>query len=397
MKRLLLLACVMAAAPAAAQTTSADTSWVTQIAQRARAKATELQAGQRPDQRAEAQYTEAVAEMERGAFSDAALTLQAALQRSRGNAKYRGDLAYAYARAGSWPEAHEAWIQAYRAMNQNPWYLVGASLAKAQQRSWADAAGTIQLAVQADSSIIDGRMAREAASWFQQAGDGAQALAWAQLAVARDSTDGRSWLRVAAAMNARSDSSPEALTAIRKAAMLLPEDRLANALLAGLLWRSGQIDSALERAAVAAQDSSYRSFAANLYFEAGRQAISRREAARARAALARGREFAADSSQRLGIAYMMGRAELLYASELLRGLETAPNCDSARLADTVLASAQRNLTEGAPFDSARAPMFINQVLPNYRTQAANAVHSSCSGAAPARPGARPPARGRRPR
>lgn len=380
----LLLGLTLPLRAQAQSSVSADTSWLASIALNARTRANQLAAGQRPDARAEAQYNEAIAELERGAWSDASITLQAALQRARTNARYRGDLAYALARTGNWTDAHASWVQAYQAMNQNPWFLVGAAYAKAQQRSWADAAGTIQLAVQADSAIIDARLASEAATWFQQAGDGTQALQWARLAVAKDSTDGRSWLRIAAGLNARNDSGPESARAIHKAVTLLPNDRLANGLYAGWLYQNNRIDSALARAAIAAQDSSYQSFAANLHFEAARQALRRRDVAKARAALTTGRQWATPE-QRPGYAYLMGRVELLHASTILAAIETTPNCDSARLVDTVLASAQRNLTEGASFDTTGAPMFLTQVLPNYRTQATNAVQSSCQAAPAPRP------------
>ena len=384
---LFLAAPLMAQAPPAPQAAvPPDTSYLAHVIQQARAKADQL-ATQRADQRADAQYREAVAEIERGAYSDAALSLQAALQRSRNNPKFHGDLGYVYGRMRQWNDAYASFVNAYQNQQQNKWYLLAAAVAKAEQRSWGDAAGTVQLAVSTDSSMIDARLAQQAASWYQQAGDGTQALTWARIAIAKDSTDGRSWLRVAAALNARSDSSPESAVSIRRAHALLPEDKLAAALFAGLLFRANQLDSALERAAFAAQDSSYREFASNLHFEAGRLALGRREFERSRQLLAAGRPFATPA-QEPAYANLIARADLLRAGAMLQRISERANCDSARVVDTLLVDVERNFAAGMSYDSARTTMFLSQVVPGYKTQARQAVESSCRAPTPARPPAR---------
>lgn len=383
---LFLAAPLMAQAPQAPQAAVApDTSYLAHVMQQARARADQL-AAQRADQRADAQYREAVAEIERGAYSDAALSLQAALQRSRNNPKYHGDLGYVYGRMRQWSDAYASFVNAYQNQQQNKWYLLAAAVAKAEQRSWGDAAGTVQLAVSADSAMIDARLAQLAASWYQQAGDGTQAITWARIAISKDSTDGRSWLRVAAALNARNDSSPESAVAIRRAWALLPEDRLANGLFAGLLYRLDQMDSALARAAFAAQDSSYREFAAHLHLEAGRVALGRRALARSRQALETGLPWATEA-QRPAYQNLLGRGELLRATGMLEALQARANCDSARVVDTLLSTAERNLAAGVSYDSTRTTMILAQVLPSYKTQARQAVESSCR--APSAPARRP--------
>lgn len=386
-----LLAALAATAPSALAQEPAsatqDTAYIAHVATQARQASDRLSEGQRPDQRADNQYREAVAEMERGNFNDAALTLQAALQRSRNNAKYRGDFAYVLARQNNWSEAHAAYVQAYQHSQQrNPWYLVGAALSKANQRAWADAAGTVALATQADSSIVDGRLASMAAGWFEQAGDAAQSLAWSRIAVRRDSNDLRSWLRIA--MRTRNDTtSNESITATRRARALNPDDKLGNALYADWLYRNNQIDSAIHYAGVAAQDSSYREFAADIFLQAGRTALQQRDHARVRRVLGAGMPWA-NAAQRPGYNNLLGRAELLYATALLQGLETSPNCDSARIADTLLVQAQGHLEAGVAFDSARTTMILSQVMPNYRQQSATQVRQACA-ARPARPGNQP--------
>ena len=384
---LFLAAPLVAQAPQAPQAAvPPDTSYLAHVIQQARAKADQL-ATQRADQRADAQYREAVAEIERGAYSDAALSLQAALQRSRNNPKFHGDLGYVYGRMRQWSDAYASFVNAYQNQQQNKWYLLAAAVAKAEQRSWGDAAGTVQLAVSTDSSMIDARLAQQAAAWYQQAGDGTQALTWARIAIAKDSTDGRSWLRVAAALNARNDSSPESAVAIRRAYAFNPEDRLANGLFAGLLYRIDQMDSALARAAFAAQDSSYREFAAHLHLEAGRMALGRRDIARSKQALETGLPWAT-AAQQPAYRNLLGRGELLRATALLQSLEQRANCDSARVTDTLLTSAEANLTAGVSYDSTRTTLILTQVLPNYKTQARQAVASSCRAPTPARPPAR---------
>lgn len=388
-----LLAIAVAAAPSVrAQEAAAppvnDSSYVNHIAIQARQVADRQTEGQRPDQRAEQQYREAVAEMDRGAWNDAALTLQAVLQRARNNAKYRGDLAFVLAKQGSWNDAHAAYVQAYQHSNQrNAWYLIGAAVAKAQQRSWADAAGTVALAAQADSAVIDARLASLAAGWFEQAGDQPNSLAWSRLAVRRDSTDLRSWLRIA--MRTRQDStSNESINAVRRARAIDPSDRLGAALYSDWLYRNNQVDSAIHFAGIAAQDSAYREFAADIYLAVARTALTQRDHAKVERLLSVGMPWS-NAAQRPAYHNLLGRARLLHATALLTSLETNPNCDSARVADTLLVQAQANLTEGVAFDSARTTMILSQVMPNYRTQSATQVTQACT----ARP-ARPPARRR---
>ncbi len=382
-----------AAAPsAAAQTVAPDTSLFAHVARNARAKAQRLLEGQRVDARVQTQYAEALAELERGAFADAAVTLQAVLQRSRNNPLFLGDLAYSQARQAQWADAHNGYLNAYRAQQQNAWYLVGLAAVRGAQSEWAEAAGTLALAAQNDSSVVDARVAPAGAYWFEQAGDRNQSLAWSRMAVTRAPGDAPSWLRIAVFLRALNDSSTEGPRAIARYLALRPGDRLGSAVLADHLYNAGQIDSALALAGHAAQDSAYREFAAEMYLAAARPLLIQRDLAKLFPILERGRGWATPAQQP-GFANLLGRAQLLRGTELMQSMETRPDCDSARLADTLFTQAERNLRAGVSFDSARTVMFIDQVVPSYRRQSAQAIETSCRAA---RPGPARPAPRRRP-
>ncbi len=386
-----LLAASAAAVPAAAQTVTPDTSFFAHIARNARARAQALAAGARVDPRVQAQHTEALAELERGAWADAGVTLQAILQRARNNPLYLGDLAYSQARQAAWADAHNGYLAAYRAQQQNAWYLVGLAAVRGAQSEWAEAAGTLALATQNDSTVVDARVAPVGAHWFEQAGDRLQSLSWSRMAVARAPGDAPSWLRIALFLRALNDSTTEGPRAIDRYLALRPGDRLGSAVLADHLYNAGRTDSALALAAHAAQDSAYREFAAEMYLAAARPLLIQRDMAKLFPILERGRPWATPAQQP-GYANLLGRAQLLRGTELMQRIETRPDCDTARLADTLFAQAERNLRAGVSFDSARTVMFIDQVVPSYRRQSAQAVETSCR--APARTPARPAPRRR---
>ena len=114
----------LAPRPAAAQQTAAlDTAFIRYVATMARQRATQLAASpaQPENPRVAQQYRDALADLGRGAFGDAATTLLAVLQRSPQNPLYRGDLAYAHLRLGQLDPAATEYTRAYQAQQQNGW------------------------------------------------------------------------------------------------------------------------------------------------------------------------------------------------------------------------------------------------------------------------------------
>ena len=382
-----------------AQQPAADTALMRHIAVQARQRDASLGTPAAPAP-AQAQYREALADIERGDLPIASTELTAALQRARNNALFLGDRAYVYARLGQLDNAATDFTRAYQAQQQNAWYLVGLAAVRAAQRQWADAGGTIQLAANTDSAVIDSVTAPAAGNWLESAGDRTAALAWARLSVRKNPNDAPSWLRIALYLRQRQDSSSEGPEAISHYMALKGQnaDRLAFALMAEQVYNSGKTDSGLALVRIAAQDSSYREYAAQLYLQAGRDAFQHRDIDHALALLATGRPWATPA-QLPPYNNITGRAQLLKLQAMLANLEESHNCDSAHAADTMLMKTDSSLRAGASFDSARTNTMLTTILPGFRQNVQNAIASCRAPGAPATPrrGATPrPAPPRRP-
>ncbi len=393
-RRFVLAALLIPALPAAAtaQLAAGDSSLIAYVSRMARQRAAQLSTGAPPTNAASlAQYREALADMERGNLTIAAAELTAALQRAPQNALFRGDRAYVYALMGHLDEAATEYTGAYQVQQQNAWYLAGVAVTRGAQHQWAQAAGTIQLAVQTDSTVADSVIAGAAAAWFEQAVDRTAALTWARMAVEKNPLDAPNWLRISMVLRARQDSTPEGEQAVRRYLSLSGEhaDTVAYALLADHLYNRGQIDSALALVAVAAQDSAYREFASQLYLQAGRDAFQHRDIDRTMALLARGRTWSTPAQQP-AFSNITGRAQLLKLSSMLAGLEQSHSCEAAHAADSLATRTEQSLQEGVPFDSARTVMMLTSVMPGIR----QGVQSAIANCRPAGQAAPPPPRRR---
>ncbi|HWO88710.1 MAG TPA: hypothetical protein VNL98_06135, partial [Gemmatimonadales bacterium] len=140
----------------------------------------------------------------------------------------------------------------------------------------------------------------------------------------------------------------------------------------------------------AAEDSTYRSFAAETFLRAGATFIQRRDYARAVELLSRGRPWATAEMAPFYANYL-GRAELqLITSELLR-VSDQRDCQGARRADTVLTRVRENLVAGMSVDSQRTAMMVESVLPGYVDNARRMAEAYCRQQQPQQ---RPPARRR---
>ena len=393
--RAAVVATAALAAPglAAAQLPAAlDTTFVRHVGQMARQRAAELAGtpAQPENPRVLQQYREALADLDSAKWTDALASLIAVTQRSPTNPMYRGDMAYTYLRGGRFDQAATEYTRAYQAQQHNGWYVMGLGMVRAAQHQFADAAGAAELAIQTDSGIVDSSVASITAGWFEAAGDKTRALFWARNAVQRSPGDAADWLRIASYDMTRNDTTPEGITAVRHFLQLRPGDKLGSAVYANYLYVNGQGDSAMTYAEYAASDSSYRSFAAQVFLNASRTLLVRRDVDGALAVLRKGQTWA-DSTQRPSFLLFTGRAQLLQVSTALNAYQDHHTCELAHAADSLTNTAERNLRAGLAVDSARTQQLLEQVLPTYRANAQSAVQNCAAASQQAAPRGRRPA------
>ena len=378
-------ACALVAALALPRAASAQIldSLLIHASARARQKHEQLSPGLRDG--GVRQYTEARVDLDSGRWADAILSLTAAMQRGRNNPLYHGEMGYAQARLARWDEAGDAYASAARLQSTNAWWIVALGAIRAAQRRWADAAGTLQLAAQTDTSVVDARFAAIAAQAYEAASDRAKAAEWYATATQLNPEDADSWLRLGLIQRSRSDTA--GATTIRRLLRLRPGDKLASAVLATYLSEAGQQDSALALAAAAADDSSYRPYAAEVYLRAGSALLREREFIRAVAVLKRGEPWSAIDLKPT-YAFYLGIGEIQLLSMRLNNLQENQSCDSTRGLDTLVARIDSNLRAGRAVDSTRADLLLTQILPGYRTNATQMTARFCDPAR-RRPAQRP--------
>ena len=331
---------------------------------------------------------QALGMLERGQFDSADASLQAVIIRAPGNALYVGDMAYAQARLGALEEAGDNFARAFQLQQQNAWYIAGVAAARGGYRQFADAAGTIALAAQTDSAVVTGPIATAAAVWFEQAGDRTSALVWARLGAERQPDEPGNWLRIASYLRSRQDTTPEGMAAIRRYRSMRPDDKLGAALYADYLYNFGPRDSAFAMMALAAQDTTYQEFAAQMYLQAGRDQVQRRQADSAMVLLNAGRRWA-NPEQQSALANLLGRAQLMKVNSSLEQYTESNLCAPARLADSLITESEKNLRAGIAFDSARTQSFLENIIPPTKQNAQAAVRA-CRETAPPPRGRRPP-------
>jgi Tfp pilus assembly protein PilF len=398
MRRPPLLACATLLAfaavvpgPAAAQQDTAaanDTTLLGHAARMARAKHAQIIGPAGLTDAGSNLYRNAQADMATAEWGDAALALTAALSRAPRNPLYRGELAFMVARGGNLDSAATLYQQAWSLQQGNGWYLIGLAVVRAAQTRWADAAGTITVAAQADSSVVDGRVASTAVAYFQLAQDNAQALEWARIAVQRAPDDANSWFILARAYAERDDTT--GLAAARRYTALRPDEPFGKLILAHMLFLSGKGDSALTLAEEVSADTAYAEAASVVFLRAGARLLQR-DLDRGLAVLNRGRPSSPASLQP-AYAYYIGRGQLAKAGALLSDVEERRDCALAQRAESLVVDIDRNLRDGISMDSARATQLLEEVLPSYRRNAQNFRETFCR----PQPAPRQPARPRRP-
>jgi predicted Zn-dependent protease len=377
-----------------------DTALWTLIGTNGRAKATELMgARQETNQRVVTQYREALAQMERNQFDSASITLQAVLIRAQANPVFQGDYAYTLARKSDFENSGNIYTRAYQLQQQNAWFVVGIAAARAGHEQWSDAAGTIQLAAQTDSSVMVLPVVTAAVTWFQRANDRGGSMIWARKAAQLGSHEPQVELLNSQYLYTRGDSSGEGLAAIRRYMAVRPNDPQGQALYAVYLVNAGQLDSALILSATSAgRDSAYWDTAARIHLYAGRERLQRRDPETAIRYLTTAKGWAQDSLKPT-FANLTGRAQLMQANTALGAFTDPPACGPARHVDSLVTDAERNLRIGMASDSARVASLLENIVPALKTNAANAVRACrepSAAPAPAHAPARPPARPARP-
>jgi Tfp pilus assembly protein PilF len=394
---------------------SLDTGLAAHAAARARARAAQLTpaTAPQPDARAAAQHREALGDMERGEWADAVTSLTAALSRARNNPLYRGDLAYAYARLGELDQAHQNYLLAYQGMNQNGWYLVGVAAVRSAragvlarnaaalregtpERQAADsvahgelveAAGTLQYAMQNDSTVRGGAIAVAAASMYLRAGYRGQALAFVREATAHAPDFAEGWLMIA------ETDSVAGLEAARRYHALRPGDPRGQIWMAIHLINTGRTDSAMVFAEAATADSSFRPAAAEVFAVAAVARLRSGDIDLALDLLRRGRAWAGPQ-QLPTFDFYTGWGLLRKMPSLLADAEEQRSCSLAQRADSLAGEAERHLREGASVDSARATQFLTMVIPQYHRNAENFTRDFCRPQPQRRPAQQPPPRRR---
>ncbi len=392
-------ACVAAsvgAAPARAQATSAQAGTALALhifqdaIQNARTAYARLAGPQPRVIPGNVQYQDGLAKLQAGQFIEAQTALAAAVRANPNNALYHGDLAAAQIGMQSVDDASLELVMARQKQPQNQWYTVALAAVKALRQQYPDASLNLDVAVAADSSIIDSVVAEAGVAWSWRGRRNAQAQAWSELATARWPGIAEPWLRLASLYRPQHDTA-RGLAAIQHYRTLRPADPAGTYLYAVYLYDTGRYDSATTLASEAARDSTNRETASVMLFNIGARtfqaaqdtsaAAREQQAARldlAARALSSAQAIAApDLAPRVGL--FLGYAQLMKVAVLDHEAEANRQCPAAQALDTLLTHAGENLRVGLALDSARVTGIVSSTLPQYRERARALVTQICGG------------------
>ncbi len=375
-----ILVSTLVAAGAAAQNppatsapaqTAQDSSLLETAAINARQTAARLESssgarGRRADP-AQAQYTDAVAQLSRRNFDSALAPLRAATMLNQNSARYHGDLGYALAGLGRWDDAATEYATAARLQSSNPWYYVGLASVRANQEHWQQAAANFALAVGTDSSIIDRSLITVASYCLERGGFESDLLDWSRIAVARFPDEPTPHLRLATLLRSRGDTAG-GLAEIRKFRQMQPDDRLGAAVYALYLFDQGQYDSSVALARRAGSDTALRSYAWPVYLRVGAHYLQAKDLEKASQVLEEGRAMA-PSGRHPQFSLYLGYANVQRLAPLYQDAAAKKDCGKARLIDSLVTSVDRDMHESMALgDSAQMNQIIGTVLPQYRTR-----------------------------
>jgi tetratricopeptide (TPR) repeat protein len=337
-----------------------------------------------------AQYQDGLAKLQAGQFLEAQTALQAAVRANPNSALYHGDLAAVQIALQSVDDASLELVRARQIQPQNQWYTVGLAAVKALRQQFSDASLNLDVAVSADSSIVDSAVAEAGVSWSWRGRRNAQTQAWAELATRRWPGIAEPWLRLAALYRPQHDTA-KGMAAIQHYLSLRPDDRSGQYLYAVYLYDVGRADSAVVMAAEAAQDSTNRESAAVILFNIGARAFQAAQDTTAAArvhqmekldlaigALSRMQPIAPpELAPRAGL--FLGFAQLMKVAALDHEAEANRACAPAQQLDTLLTLAGANLRLGVALDSARVTGILTNTMPQYRDRARALVNQICGG------------------
>jgi tetratricopeptide (TPR) repeat protein len=317
-----------------------------------------------------ASYQAGLAFEARDQTDSAVAAFSAAVRADSNVARYRGDLAFAFAAAGKFDQAVDEYRAAFRLQGTNAWYAVGLGACQMALQQWSQAAASFSLAVSTDSAVIIKPLIGPAGDAFYNAGMRQASEDWSRMAVARFPDEAMPWLRLASYAYMHRDSAgvPDTaagLPVIRRYRVLHPDDHAGEMLYAEYLLVEGQADSAAVLAMAGAADTANRVLASSILLKAGVHFIRQHKFDSATVVLEEGRPMA--PAQHLSqFDLTLGMARLPALAALFNDAASHSDCSRARLVDTMLTSITAQVTAGAQADSATANVLLGRQIPQFR-------------------------------
>ena len=326
------------------------------------------------------QYQDGLTRLQAGQYADALAPLQAAVRLNANNAIFHSDLAAASAGIERWDDAALELVRARQIQPGNQWFTVALAAVKAVRTQWAEASLNLDVAVSADSAIIDSTIVEAAVNWSARARRVPQMLVWSQLATQRFPGIAEPWYRLASSYQQQNDTT-RGIAAIRRYVALRPTDRLGLFLYSVFLFNTGQNDSALVLATEATRDSSLQERAGEVLFGVGARMLQASKADSAVLALSRA-QTTVTAELRPRVSLFLGYAQLGRLAAMDQQAEQNRACEPAMRLDSLLNQAAENLRAGAALDSARVAPILEGTIPQYRVRSAAMVSQYCRGRRP---------------
>ena len=325
---------------------------------------------------AQQQYRLALGLIDSSRWEDAALRLEAVSRIDARNPAYKGDLGYVQARLGRWDEAAAAFEQATQIQSQNPWYFVGLGVARGGQQRWLEAGGMLALAATTDSAVISQPFIEAILDYYERARRIGAMLEWYRRGTQRYPDVALWWLKLAQALHGTTDTAA-GFAAITRYNQLAPSEPLGLATFATYLFDRGQVDSALVLAERVAADTSYRAFAAGIFYNAGVRAMQTGDYRKASNVLRVAATSSADSMIRARSVYYLGFADFNRSIMMLQAAEAARDCEAARAGDSVATLAETNLRASVRLDSLNVTRTLTESMPQVKEGAQNMIRAYC--------------------
>lgn len=333
-----------------------------------------------------AQYQDAMAKLQAGQLFEALTAMQTAIRANTNSALYHGDMAAIQIALQSVDDASLELVRARQIQPQNQWYTVALGAVKALRQQYSDASLNLDVAVSADSTIVDSAVAEAGVAWSWRGRRTAQTQAWALIATQRWPGTPEPWLRLATMYRQQHDTA-HGMPAIQHYYTLRPADHIGQLLYAFYLYDVGRNDSALAMATAAAEDSAQRDRAAEVMYGVGARSLQLASTDTVRAhqmghvdtaliALSRSKAGATDEL-RPRVQLVLGYAQLTRVAVLDQQAEHNRACAPAMVLDSLVTQASENLRAGLSLDSTRVAPILDSTIPQYRTRVTALVRQVC--------------------